>query len=97
MGDTTAVGSYPAGASSYGVMDMAGNVFEWISDWYNSAYYSSQSNWTNPLGPLTGGYKVLRGGSWLYGTVLRVAARSASEPSYHYGFIGFRCAAPPGN
>ena len=41
VGDTSAVGSYPAGASPYGALDMAGNVWEWVNDWYNGSYYSS--------------------------------------------------------
>ena len=62
IGGTAAVGSYPAGASPYGVMDMAGNVWEWVNDWYLDGYYSS-SPYSNPLGPLTGTYRVLRGGT----------------------------------
>ena len=62
-GDTTVVGSYPSGASPYGVMDMAGNVWEWVNDWYGSGYYSG-SPASNPTGPATGEARVLRGGSW---------------------------------
>ena len=63
MGDTSAVGSYPSGASPYGLLDMAGNVWEWVHDWYSSTYYST-SPYDNPTGPDTGTYKVLRGGGW---------------------------------
>ena len=94
VGDTSQVGDYPAGASiPYGVLDLAGNVFEWVNDWYLYNYYSTYP-YSNPPGPITGTYKVLRGGSWIYSvTFLRVAARSVEEPSYSSDFIGFRCAA----
>jgi formylglycine-generating enzyme required for sulfatase activity len=64
IGDTTPVGSYLAGASPYGVLDMAGNVREWVADWYNALYYK-KSPQQNPLGPDTGEMRVLRGGSFL--------------------------------
>ena len=77
VGDTSEVGSYPAGVSPYGALDMAGNVFEWTNDWYSKHYYSS-SPYSNPPGPETGATKVLRGG-WLgrHCVPLRVAV--------HYG------------
>ncbi len=61
-GDTTEVGSYPSGASPYGALDMAGNVWEWVADWYDSGYYGNAPS-ENPQGPSSGGYRVLRGGS----------------------------------
>ena len=61
VGDTSAVSSYPAGASPYGVLDMAGNVWEWVNDWYNGSYYSVSPG-SNPPGPATGSYRVKRGG-----------------------------------
>jgi len=99
MDDTDAVGSYPAGASPYGVLDMAGNVWEWVNDWYDSEYYSVSLP-SNPTGPTTGSYRVLRGGCWydIAGPVhIRVAYRNgANLPTNEYYNIGFRCAATPG-
>lgn len=63
VGDTSEVGRYPAGASPYGALDMAGNVYEWVNDWYQDDYYSL-SPYSNPPGPSSGSTKVLRGGSW---------------------------------
>jgi formylglycine-generating enzyme required for sulfatase activity len=94
--DTSQVGSYPAGASPYGVMDMGGNVTEWVNDWYQSDYYSV-SPASNPHGPTTGTTKVLRGGSWLNGTIsLRVTTRWNGYPTdAYFSYNGFRCAAMP--
>ena len=94
-GGTSAVGSYPAGASPYGVMDMAGNVNEWVNDWWNQSYYSS-SPVRNPLGSADGDVKVLRGGGW-YSEVasVRAARRSANTSDVRHGYIGFRCARSP--
>jgi len=61
--DTAPVNSYPQGASSYGVLNMAGNVWEWVADWYSQEYYR-ESAAVNPTGPDFGYHRVLRGGSW---------------------------------
>lgn len=97
VGDTSAVGSYPAGASyQYGALDMAGNVWEWVDDWYDSSYYIS-SPYSNPPGPEIGANKVLRGGSWLvYWHILRTADRRYVDPSSASSYIGFRCVSAPG-
>ena len=63
IGDTTRVGSYPAGASPYGALDMAGNVWEWVNDWYDPQYYSKSPK-QNPSGPETGYFFINRGGSF---------------------------------
>ena len=95
VGDTNAVGSYPAGASPYGAMDMTGNVWEWVNDWYHESYYSSLPV-SNPPGPANGTYKVLRGGCWQNISYdLRVADRNSGYPSYRGDNAGFRCVDSP--
>lgn len=93
-GDTTAVGSFPDGASLYGAMDMAGNVEEWVNDWADKDYYST-SPFSNPPGPDRIWGKVLRGGSWhpdLGGwTDARIARRYWDYARGRGGSWGFRC------
>jgi formylglycine-generating enzyme required for sulfatase activity len=89
---TAAVGSFPDGASPCNVLDMAGNVWEWVADWYGSDYYLS-SPAENPLGPTEGLFRVLRGGSWANNPkYLRVAERQTGLPDGTSDSIGFRCA-----
>src|SRR6185503_2331661 len=66
IGDTMEVGAYEGNMSPYGVFDMAGNVMEWVADWYSDTYYLD-SPASNPLGPDSGSgeQQVLRGGSWM--------------------------------
>jgi len=101
VGFTTAVDSYPEGVSGYGAYNMAGNVFEWVADWYDPKYYN-QSPALNPQGPEKaykmghmGEMKVLRGGSWLAPEQsLHTSHRFWNRPennSYGVG-LGFRCA-----
>jgi serine/threonine-protein kinase len=97
VGDTSRVGDYPSGASPYGALDMSGNVWEWVNDWYQSHYYSV-SPYENPQGPPSGSVKVLRGGSWYqFWSLVRAANRDLSHPGRRdYGDRGFRCAVSPG-
>jgi formylglycine-generating enzyme required for sulfatase activity len=89
---TTKVGSYPAGASPYGVLDMAGNIREWVNDWFDANYYS-QSPAYNPPGTENGTARVIRGGAYSDSeNTIRSINRDSSLPDYTLYWIGFRCA-----
>ena len=89
---TAPVGSYPAGASPYGALDLAGNVSEWVADWYEHYYYSNSPD-RNPNGPASGTVHVIRGGSWANDAILGGPRASfRSYPSVNMdNTIGFRC------
>ena len=91
-GGTAAVGSFPDGASSYGVLAMAGNVFQWCADYYGETYYASSPK-TNPPGSGSGSARVLRGGSWDGDDEgdFRCAFRGGDAPDLRATGIGFRC------
>jgi formylglycine-generating enzyme required for sulfatase activity len=109
IGDTTAVGSYPAGASPYGVLDLVGNVREWVGDWYHAQLYDYDRRMfaRNPLGPVSGPAKETLGGSWTPTSRLRLnggntyssllLAGEESTPASAASDLGFRCASSPSN
>ncbi|MBC8068444.1 MAG: SUMF1/EgtB/PvdO family nonheme iron enzyme [Deltaproteobacteria bacterium] len=93
------VGSKPAGASPYGLLDMGGNVWEWVSDWYSASYYVS-SDVENPAGPDSGTRKAMRGSAYAYFALYARASKRAPDfdaptPSSANQDVGFRCAYPP--
>jgi len=91
------VGSYPA--NGYGLYDVTGNVWEWVSDWYDKDYYLETPD-KNPQGPESGKYKVARGGGWSstedlpQRSILGVHYRNYADPSDKSNVLGFRCAKP---
>jgi len=92
LGDTEQVGSHPAGASPFGVLDMAGNVSEWVADWYQANAYL-ESLYKNPVGPSSGEFRLFRGGSWFHpARSLRASSRLWNYPDLQADTLGFRCA-----
>jgi formylglycine-generating enzyme required for sulfatase activity len=99
--DPTIVGSFPAGASPYGVLDMSGNVSEWVNDIYNNRYYYD-SPYMNPTGPEPEmgyeSFRVYRGGRVGYDWQgIQVANRMNGLPDNNYSETGFRCVSSAGN
>lgn len=89
---TMPVGSFPQGASPYGALDMAGNVAEWVQDWFDPNYYKS-APLSDPTGPARGAIKAMRGGSWLKPAMsLRTSDRDWGTMDSRPSGTGFRCA-----
>ncbi len=91
---TRPTGTYPPNA--FGLCDVVGNVWEWVSDWYNSEYYGS-GEVNDPLGPDHGSLRIVRGGAWVNDDVsmLRSACRHTVPPDTYAYSIGFRVVCTP--
>lgn len=86
------VGVYLSGASPFGVLDMAGNVAEWVADKYSATYYRRAPD-VDPPGPEAGFYRVIRGGSWMHDALdARTARRLFEPPGMGLSYVGFRVA-----
>ncbi|MBX3227692.1 MAG: SUMF1/EgtB/PvdO family nonheme iron enzyme [Labilithrix sp.] len=97
---TTIVGAYPEGASPYGCLDLAGNVWEWCEDLFDEDFYENGPSMNPKLAPSPQGKKgaghVMRGGSFMYDArALRTYARISFDPHYRFAEGGFRCAKTP--
>ena len=90
------VGSFPTDKSPYGVMDGAGNVMEWVADWYQETYYKEAPD-KDPPSPEFGIFRVMRGGGYTTtGGDIRITSRSKMVPDFRDETIGFRCAISAG-
>ena len=91
LGHTSGVNDYPAGRSPYGLLDMAGNVFQWVNDFYEEHYYDSMPA-QNPTGPSAGDSHVVRGSSFESEASQTLSGvRHPASPAYHSRDLGFRC------
>ena len=89
--DTMPVNAFPEGQSPYGCLNMSGNVWEWISDWFSLTYY--EDGQVDPRGPKSGTMHVAKGGSWTTDApTCRASFRCRSLPGGKWGYCGFRCA-----
>ena len=86
------VNKYDNAVGPYGTFQMAGNVAEWVADWYDKEYYKTAPD-RNPKGPEKGTQKSFRGGGWIDSTpTVRGAQRNGTEPNTKMNWMGFRCA-----
>jgi formylglycine-generating enzyme required for sulfatase activity len=86
------IGNRDKGKSPYGVHDLAGNLYEWVTDWYDEEFYTKNPS-INPRGPVEGTAKVQRGGSYINNPYrLRSSFRTKGDPTEHDPNVGFRCA-----
>ncbi len=86
------IGNRDKGKSPYGVHDLAGNLYEWVADWYDEQFYTKNPA-INPRGPVEGTAKVQRGGSYINNPYrLRSSFRTKGDPTEHDPNVGFRCA-----
>jgi formylglycine-generating enzyme required for sulfatase activity len=98
FGVATSIDRFAESPSPFGLLNMTGNVWEWVSDWYSPTYYRENTDWTDPKGPADGIYKVGRGGNWWAPSALsNIAIQDWEFPdnadgSYSYDSVGFRCA-----
>lgn len=88
---TAPVGQYPKSASPYGVYDLAGNIWEWVADWYDPNYYKT-SPYKNPKGPRSGSSRILRGGGWAENYEFTRCASRLGGINFGSLLRGFRCA-----
>ncbi len=92
MSTLSPVGSFEEGKSPHGIYDLAGNVWEWVADWYDASYYRFSPD-RNPPGPSKGPMKSIRGGAWLTpGNNMRMSRRNFDPPVNRFLYVGFRCA-----
>jgi formylglycine-generating enzyme required for sulfatase activity len=90
------VGTFESGASPFGAEDMAGNVWEWVSDWYAPKWYLDSPK-EDPAGPASGSFRAVRGGSCLSDLRgVRTTVRDGNDPAGRYSNFGFRCAQTQG-
>lgn len=93
--ETAPITSFPDGRSPMGIYHLAGNVMEWVQDWYDPRYYRNSTE-VNPLGPETGEFKTIRGGSFLSDPEeVRAVTRTNYDPTVSRDNLGFRCARTP--
>lgn len=91
LGHTSAVDNYPGGKSTYGLLDMVGNVLQWVNDYYGASYYDSAPS-SNPTGPASGDMRVIRGSGFETDPGQAYSAlRHPAANSYHSRDLGFRC------